>query len=81
MIAGYFGGTLDHIIQGMIDISWAFPTVLMAIFLVATFGPGLVNVMVAVGLVYWAVTLVSCVGKCSHARMGLCHCGTRYGRQ
>ena len=53
VIAGYFGGTLDHIIQGMIDISWAFPTVLMAIFLVATFGPGLVNVMVAVGLVYW----------------------------
>lgn len=53
MVAGYFGGTLDHIIQGMVDISWAFPTVLMAIFLVATFGPGLTNVMVAVGLVYW----------------------------
>jgi len=53
VIAGYFGGILDHIIQGMIDISWAFPTVLMAIFLVATLGPGLVNVMIAVGLVYW----------------------------
>ena len=38
---------------GMIDVSWAFPTVLMAIFLVATLGPGLVNVMIAVGLVYW----------------------------
>jgi peptide/nickel transport system permease protein len=54
VIAGYFGGFLDHLIQGMIDVSWAFPTVLMAIFLVATLGPGLVNVMIAVGLVYWS---------------------------
>jgi peptide/nickel transport system permease protein len=54
MIAGYFGGMLDHLIEGMVDVSWAFPTVLMAIFLVATLGPGLVNVMIAVGLVYWS---------------------------
>jgi peptide/nickel transport system permease protein len=52
-IAGYFGGRTDYLIQGMVDISWAFPTVLLAIFLVAVLGPGLVNVMIAVGLVYW----------------------------
>lgn len=52
-IAGYFGGRVDYLIQGMVDISWAFPTVLLAIFLVAVLGPGLVNVMIAVGLVYW----------------------------
>ena len=52
-IAGYRGGRLDYVIQGMVDISWAFPTILMAIFLVAILGPGLVNVMIAVGLVYW----------------------------
>ncbi len=54
MIGGYFGGVLDHVIQGMVDVSWAFPTVLMAIFLVAVLGPGLTNVMIAVGLVYWS---------------------------
>jgi peptide/nickel transport system permease protein len=53
VLAGYFGGRLDYFIQGMVDISWAFPTVLMAIFLIAVLGPGLVNVMIAVGLVYW----------------------------
>jgi peptide/nickel transport system permease protein len=53
VIAGYFRGRLDFLIQGMIDVSWAFPTVLLAIFLVAILGPGLVNVMIAVGLVYW----------------------------
>ena len=51
--AGYLGGKIDYLIQGMVDISWAFPTVLMAIFLVAVLGPGLVNVMIAVALVYW----------------------------
>ena len=35
LIAGYFGGKIDTLIQGMIDISWAFPTVLLALFLIA----------------------------------------------
>jgi peptide/nickel transport system permease protein len=52
-IAGYFGGRVDYIVQGMVDISWAFPTVLLAIFLVAVLGPGLGSVMIAVGLGYW----------------------------
>lgn len=52
-IAGYFGGRIDYIIQAGIDISWAFPTVLLAIFLVAVMGGGLTSVMVAVGLGYW----------------------------
>jgi len=53
VIAGYFGGMIDHTVQGMVDISWAFPTVLFAIFLVAVLGPGLTSVMIAVGLGYW----------------------------
>lgn len=52
-IAGYVGGKVDYVIQGMVDISWAFPTVLLAIFLVAMLGRSLMNVMFAVGLGYW----------------------------
>lgn len=52
-IAGYFGGRIDYLIQGMVDVSWAFPTVLFALFLVAVLGPGLTNVMISVGLGYW----------------------------
>lgn len=52
-IAGFFGGRLDYLIQGAVDISWAFPTVLLAIFLVAILGPGLGSVLIAVGLGYW----------------------------
>jgi peptide/nickel transport system permease protein len=53
VIAGYFGGRIDYVIQGMVDISWAFPTVLFALFLIAVLGPGLTNVMISVGLGYW----------------------------
>lgn len=52
-LAGYYGGWIDYIVQGMVDVSWAFPTVLMAIFLIAVLGPSLVSLMFAVGLVYW----------------------------
>jgi peptide/nickel transport system permease protein len=52
-VAGYCGGRIDYIVQAMIDISWAFPTVLLAIFLVAVLGAGLTNLMIAVGLSYW----------------------------
>ena len=52
-LAGYYGGWLDYVIQALVDISWAFPTVLMAIFLVAVLGHGLTNLMIAVGIVYW----------------------------
>jgi peptide/nickel transport system permease protein len=52
-IAGFYGGRIDTIIQGAVDISWAFPTVLLAIFLVAILGPSLVSVMLSVGLGYW----------------------------
>lgn len=53
LMAGYFGGRFDYLICGMVDISWAFPTVLLAIFMIAILGPGLVNVMIAVGVSYW----------------------------
>jgi peptide/nickel transport system permease protein len=53
LMAGHFGGRFDYIICAMVDISWAFPTVLLAIFMIAILGPGLVNVMIAVGFSYW----------------------------
>jgi len=52
-VAGFYGGKIDTIIQGAVDISWAFPTVLLAIFLVAVLGPSTGSIMIAVGLGYW----------------------------
>lgn len=52
-IAGYRGGIADYVIQALVDISWAFPTILLALAIMFILGPGLQSIMIAVGLVYW----------------------------
>ena len=50
--AGYFRGWIDTVIMRYIDLQWAFPNILIAVYLVAVFGTGLLNVMVAISLAY-----------------------------
>jgi len=50
--AGYFGGWLDGIIMRYIDLQWAFPNFIIAVYLVAVFGTGLSNVIVAISLAF-----------------------------
>ncbi|WP_284141075.1 MULTISPECIES: nickel transporter permease [unclassified Virgibacillus] len=50
-LAGYFGRWVDQIIMRIIDIMMAFPSILLAIALVAVLGKSLTNAMIAVGLV------------------------------
>ncbi|MCH4886839.1 ABC transporter permease [Acidaminobacter sp. JC074] len=49
-IAGYFGGRLDNIIMRCMDVLLAIPSILLAISIAASLGPGLVNLMIAVGI-------------------------------
>lgn len=51
VIAGYFGGTIDLIIMSLIDIMLAFPSILLAIMMVAFLGPSLENAMIAIGVI------------------------------
>ena len=53
-LAGYYGGTVDSIVQGLVDLTWAFPTILAALAIMFMLGTGLRSVMIAVGVVYWA---------------------------
>jgi peptide/nickel transport system permease protein len=53
LIAGYYGGWLDTIIMRFVDIVLSFPVLLLAIALVAALGPGIENLILALGLVYW----------------------------
>jgi peptide/nickel transport system permease protein len=52
-LAGYYRGVVDYVISAITDIAWSFPVILLAIAIVATLGPSLVNVMIAVALVSW----------------------------
>jgi oligopeptide transport system permease protein len=52
-IAGYFGGMVDNIMMRIIDIMYAVPLTLFIILLMVVFEPGLVNIFIAIGVVYW----------------------------
>lgn len=49
-IAGYFGGMIDNVIMRIMDVLLAIPSILLAISISASLGPGLVNLMIAVGI-------------------------------
>lgn len=49
-VSGFYGGATDLIVQRVVDTMLAFPGILLAIVLVATFGTGLQNMMIAVGI-------------------------------
>ncbi len=48
--AGFYGGWFDDIVMRLIDVLLAFPGILLALTIIAILGPGLINVMVAVGI-------------------------------
>ncbi|WP_082666116.1 ABC transporter permease subunit [Aureimonas sp. AU4] len=51
LVAGYFRGWVDTVIMRVMDVILAFPSLLLALVLVAILGPGLVNAMIAIALV------------------------------
>ena len=52
MISAYAGGWIDTLIQRVMDVILAFPSLLLALVLVAVLGPGLTNAMIAIAIVY-----------------------------
>ena len=54
LIAGYNRGIIDTVIMRAADITIAFPIILFAIMLVVILGPGIFNLVAAVGVVLWA---------------------------
>ncbi len=51
---GYFGGRLDHLLQVVVDITLAFPSLLLAIAITVVLGPGFFTVFLALALAGWA---------------------------
>ncbi|HEX7975576.1 MAG TPA: ABC transporter permease [Anaerolineales bacterium] len=50
-LAGFLGGWIDNIIMRVMDVLLAFPSLLLAIFIVTVLGPGLINALLAIGIV------------------------------
>ena len=52
LVAGYRGGWVDDVLMRLVDALWAFPTLVLALAIAASLGPGLSNAMVAIGIVF-----------------------------
>ena len=52
-MAGYYGGNVDSIIMRLTDVFYAFPTFLFLIILMAAFGRGFINLLVALAFTAW----------------------------
>lgn len=52
LVSAYYGGRVDTIIMRCLDMLLAFPALLLAILIVATFGRGITNTVIALGIVY-----------------------------
>nr|WP_309866085.1 nickel transporter permease [Desmospora profundinema] len=51
LLAGYYGGWRDAVISRIFDILLAFPSILLAIAIVAMLGPNLQNAMIAIAII------------------------------
>ena len=58
-LAGYYGGWIDSGLMMVVDLLLAFPALILGVAVAGILGPSLVNVMIAVSVVWWA----------SHARV------------
>jgi peptide/nickel transport system permease protein len=52
LAAGFFGGWIDALIMRCMDVLFAFPAILLAIGIMAVLGTGILNAMLAIGIVY-----------------------------
>ena len=53
-LCGYNGGRIDRIIMRIVDVQMAFPDILLAISIMAVIGPGLINLIIVLGLTGWS---------------------------
>jgi peptide/nickel transport system permease protein len=54
IVAGYYRGWVDTIINGFVEMVWGFPLILVAVIIIGAIGPGLTGVIIAVAFVNWA---------------------------
>jgi ABC-type dipeptide/oligopeptide/nickel transport system permease subunit len=51
-IAGYAGGWVDNVIMRFMDVMLAFPPLILAIAVVSVLGPGIINALLAISIVF-----------------------------
>jgi peptide/nickel transport system permease protein len=53
LMAGYYRGWLDLVLSRIMDVQLAFPTIVLAIAIIAVLGPGLTNLIIVLSIANW----------------------------
>jgi peptide/nickel transport system permease protein len=53
LLAGYAGGRVDEALMRAMDVLMSFPALILAMLIVVMLGPNTINVIVAIGVVFW----------------------------
>ena len=56
MSAGYFGGWWDDVVNGLTNLMLAIPSLIFALAIMAVLGPGVVSLLIALGMTNWSWT-------------------------
>lgn len=54
-VAGFFGGWIDAVLMRFVDITMAFPPILLAMAITASLGPSIRNALIGMVLVWWPI--------------------------
>jgi peptide/nickel transport system permease protein len=54
-VAGFFGGWIDAVLMRFVDITMAFPPILLAMAITASLGPSVRNALIGMVLVWWPI--------------------------
>ncbi len=54
LIAGYFGGNIDHLIMRLVDICISIPAILFALVLAVVLGPSFQTVIIVIVSIFWS---------------------------
>ena len=53
LLSGFVGGRLDTVLMTIVDITWSFPPLLLALAFVAALGPSLLTIILVLGFTGW----------------------------
>ena len=62
-ISGFFGGWIDAVLMRLVDVTMAFPPILLAMAITASAGPGIRNALIAMILVWWPIYAMREIGR------------------
>ena len=55
LLAAYIGGSLDSLVQRIVEIFMSIPSLVLALIVAVALGPGLQNMMIAIGFTWWPI--------------------------